>query len=255
MPRLPVTGLEVRLRPPAGVEDMFLREAAYDGPLLSLALAGRVAQAADGEPVDWGSLPVTDLEALLIGLRQQVFGDRINTDLPCPACGGRMDVSFRLSEYLSYHLPRLPRYVTPADETGWYRLRDAEVSFRLPSAADQVAARYSAEPVRELVRRCIEPEEAPARQRRRVENAMAALAPTLSHELEAQCPECQSLVAFYFDVQQFVVSELRGQAAFIYEDVHLIAQSYHWPEAEILALPLSRRSRYAELIRSERTAY
>jgi hypothetical protein len=256
MPRLPVTGLDVRLSPPAGVEDVFLRESTYDGPLLSLALIERLARTADGETIDWSSLPVTDIEGLLIALRQQVFGDRINTDLPCPApaCGARMDVSFRLSEYLTYHRPRWPRgVVNSGDESDWYQLRDADVSFRLPSVADQVAARYSPQPVRELVRRCIQPADAPARERRRAENAMAALAPSLSHELEAQCPECGAQIAFYFDVQHFVLNELRGQAAYVYEDVHLIAQSYHWPEDAILALPLSRRLRYAELVRAERT--
>jgi hypothetical protein len=251
-----VTGLEVSLRPPAGVEDVFLREATYDGPLLSLALVERLVRTADGETIDWSSLPVTDIEALLIALRQQVFGDRINTDLPClaPACGTRMDVSFRLSEYLIYHRPHRPRGVVDSDaESDWYQLRDADVRFRLPNVADQVAARYSPQPVRELVRRCIQPEDAPARERRRAENAMSALAPSLSHELEAQCPECHARVAFYFDVQHFVLSELRGQAAYVYEDVHLIAQSYHWPEDVILALPLSRRLRYAELVRAERT--
>jgi len=258
MPRLPVTGLEVRLRPPAGVDDVFLREAAYDGPLLSLALVERLAQTSAGDLVDWSSLPVTDLEALLIALRQQVFGDRINTDLPCPApgCGARMDVSFRLSEYLAYHQPRWPRGVAAlAEEPGWYELRDSAVGFRLPSAADQVAARYSPQPVRELVRRCIHPDNAPARDRRRAENAMAALAPSLSHELQAQCPECHAQIALYFDVQHFVINELRGQAAYVYEDVHVIAQSYHWQEEAILALPLSRRLRYAALIRAERTGF
>jgi len=46
--------------------------------------------------------------------------------------------------------------------------------------------------------------------------------------------------------------ELREQAAFIYEDVHLIAQHYRWSEAEIMLLPRNRRIRYAEMIRQEK---
>jgi hypothetical protein len=30
----------------------------------------------------------------------------------------------------------------------------------------------------------------------------------------------------------------------LYEEVHVIALHYHWPEAAILALPASRRRRY-----------
>jgi hypothetical protein len=52
----------------------------------------------------------------------------------------------------------------------------------------------------------------------------------------------------YFDVQQFVLRELRDQATFLYEDVHLVASQYHWPESGILDLPSRRRVQYAEMI-------
>jgi hypothetical protein len=54
----------------------------------------------------------------------------------------------------------------------------------------------------------------------------------------------------FFDVQAFCLTELRNQAAFLYEDVHLLAQCYHWTEADILALPRHRRAHYAEFARS-----
>lgn len=34
----------------------------------------------------------------------------------------------------------------------------------------------------------------------------------------------------------------------LYEEVHVIALHYHWPEREILALPVSRRRRYLALL-------
>jgi hypothetical protein len=88
---------------------------------------------------------------------------------------------------------------------------------------------------------------------RRVENAMEALAPPLSHTVQGQCPECGSVLDLYFDAQQFCLQELRGQALFIYDDVHLLAMEYHWSEADILALPRNRRAQYAERVRQERS--
>jgi hypothetical protein len=70
--------------------------------------------------------------------------------------------------------------------------------------------------------------------------------------LQGACPDCGRDFEFRFDPREFALRELREQAAFIYEDVHLIAQHYGWSEPEILSLPHNRRVRYAELIRQER---
>jgi len=34
----------------------------------------------------------------------------------------------------------------------------------------------------------------------------------------------------------------------LYEEIHVIAMHYHWSEAQILALPCTRRQRYLALI-------
>jgi hypothetical protein len=252
VPILPVSGIDARLLPPGGAEDLLLAEAGRHGPLLALALLERLAVTVSGPPLDWGELSVTDVEALLLVLRQALFGDSLRSDVPCPApdCGGRMEVSFRLSEYLAHHCSRAPRGVRPAEEPGWYQHDHAGLEFRLPTATDQVAARASDRPVDELARRCIRPYPIAARERLRAEQAMATLAPSLSHDLSARCPECDARVAFYFDVPRFVLGELAGLAAGIFEDVHLLASAYGWPEQQVLALPASRRRRYAELVRA-----
>jgi hypothetical protein len=55
-----------------------------------------------------------------------------------------------------------------------------------------------------------------------------------------------------FDVPVFVLSELRTRAALIHEDVHLLGRAYHWSEASILAMPRTRRERYADMVRADR---
>lgn len=251
--QLPVSGMEVMLQQLTGAEDILLLEAsAHD---ITLDLITRLASPLDGATVDWGTLCVTDLDTLLLLLRVMIIGDLIRTDIVCPAenCGKRIDVFFSITEYLNHHRPRMARGVQVADESGWFRLRNTPVSFRLPTAADQVAVAKTSRPERELVHRCIQPLEISTHLVKRVETAMEAMAPSLSHDLQGQCFECGTTVNMYFDVQHYVLSELRHQAAFVYEDVHLLAMHYHWSQAEILSLPHSRRAHYRELLQQERS--
>ena len=55
-----------------------------------------------------------------------------------------------------------------------------------------------------------------------------------------------------FDPQKYVLSELRADASSIHEDIHTLAFAYHWHEADILALPRRRRTRYVEMALEQR---
>ncbi len=212
--RLPVSGIEVILRPPTGAEDMLLVEAPVYDTAFALEFIARLASSVNGVAVEWATLCVTDLDALLLLLRHMIFGDLIRTDIVCPTqgCGKRIDIAFRIREYAT-----------------------------------------ATKPLHALIQRCIRPAGIPARLVKRVETAMETLAPSLSDNLQGQCLECSMTIDMYFDIQQFVLSELRNQATFIYEDVHLLAKHYHWTQAEILSLPRSRRTRYTEMLQQERS--
>jgi len=254
MIRLPVSGLELILRQPAGAEDILLLETPSNDTDLSLALVSRLAQSVNGVVINWRDVSVSDLEFLLLTLRQIVFGDWIRTDAICPTqgCGKRVDVSFQISDYLSHHLPRRSHSITPTETPDWFQLRNTDVTFRLPTVADQIAITYHPQPEQALRHRCIRPSEISAKLRQRVETAMAALAPNLSDDLQGQCAECGTAITLFFDVPQFTLQELRRQAAFVYEEIHLLASSYQWSESAILALPHHRRQHYAEQVRQAR---
>jgi hypothetical protein len=85
--------------------------------------------------------------------------------------------------------------------------------------------------------------------RRRIERAIAQMAPEVTGSVGGACPACGAPVEALFDVPAFVVPELRRQAVEVYTEVHLLARAYGWSEAVILALPGARRRRYAELVR------
>lgn len=250
--RLPVSGLVVTIRPLVGEDDLLLQEQRASATELALTLVSRLTRPADGSVVQWGELTITDLEAVLLLIRQVAVGDLIEADVSClqPECGARITVSFRISEYLSYHQSHRPRELA-ADGEGWFRLHEQPVKFRLPAAVDLLAVNGERRPDRELLRRCIQPKTIPAKLRRRVVSAIAAMAPNLSGEVQGECPECHRCLGVYFDVQKYVLHELRDRASQVYDDIHLLALNYRWSEENILLLPRSRRVLYAELLRQQ----
>lgn len=261
--RLPVSGMNVLLREPTGIDDVLLAEAPAPDTSLALELISRLAEPLDEAEVSWDALTPTDLDALLLMIRRSVLGENISGNFSCPseACGARVDIAFQTGDYLANQQPAWPRDVEEAEERGWFRFRGAkqsgesaesEISFRLPTGNDQIVIRHQPDPVSDLIRRCVRPARPPARMLRRIEKAMESLAPSPATNLQGVCPECGESFELRFDPQSFSLRELRDQAAFIYEDVHLIAQHYRWSEAEIMSLPRRRRLRYAEFIRQEK---
>jgi hypothetical protein len=246
--RLPVSGLPVEFRSPTGGDDVLLTEApAADWPL-ALRLLERLV-VSDGH-LDLGGLTVCDGDALLLLLRQAQGLDWLRANAVCPQCGEPMEVAFSAGGYLAHHEPEAPEGVAAHDEPGWFRLDGTDVSFRLPRVRDLLELADLEDAEAELVRRCVRPARVSARRLRLVEAAMEALAPSLSRELEADCPACGCELLVELDVQLYCTAELRLLARSVFEDVHAIAASFHWPESEILALPRERRIRYAELARS-----
>ena len=248
--RLPVSGLQVDLHQFTGAEDMLLLESDAEDWGISIAMAERLAHQVDGEALDAAALPATDVEALLLEQRRVILGDDLNPRAQCgqPGCAAQIDVSFRISNYLEYHRPRMPRIAGPLKEQpGWFRLHETDVSFRLVTAGDLMAIQGLAHPEKELAVRTMRPQPLAEKDIRRVQQAMEAMAPPLSRELEGRCPECNAAVRLFFNPRTYVQRELRFEAAFLYEDVHLLATRYHWSEEKILSLPRTRRVQYAEL--------
>ncbi len=251
--RLPVAGVDVLVQLPTGTEDLLLLEAGAPDFGVALAFLSRLVHRVDGESIEWASVAITDVDVLLLRLRQRVVGDVVRADVLCPApnCHARVDIAFSISGYVDHHRPRTPARLLPAEERGWFRLDGGDVEFRVPRAADQLAIALDPRPEHALRLRCIRPEAISAPARRRVEAAMEAMAPSLCSDLQGTCPECGAAVTCTFDPLQYTLRELRDQAAFVYEDVVAIARYTHWSEAEILALPTARRTRYVELAQLE----
>ena len=250
MLRLPVSGLDVALRMPDGADDMLLHEASGAPVDTGLALLARLARGNDGR-ADWSGLTVTDFEVLLLHVRTARLGERLALGFACPHCRARVEIGFRIADYLHAVRPRTVPGVVPDDtRPGWFTLQGA--GFRLPTAADQAEAARHADPACHLAAACLDKAARTRPMRGRVERAMAAMAPEVSRPIGGTCPDCAAAVLAPLHVTRLVFTELRRAAATVHDEVNLIARAYHWPEATILALPQGRRRAYAERIRATR---
>ena len=252
---LPVSGMTVTLRHPTGLDDLLLIESGADDNTAALMLAQQLVRREDGGVIAWADQTATDLDALLLRLRQVFVGDRIAGDLHCRAegCGSRVTIAFSIEAWLAHHRPKSPeprdrgwRVLACTDEPGWFRFQsdapEGLLRFRPPTIADQIHATRQRDPEAALARRCIRD----AGSRRRVEAALQAIAPAMAGQLQGQCPDCGAMVAAHFDPRRFCLRELRDRARFIYEDIDVLARRYHWAEHCILTMPNARRTNYVE---------
>ncbi len=252
---LPVSGLVLAVREPTGEDELYVLETALAPLPALLELARRVARTTAGGPLDWASLPATDLGAAALVIRRCWIGEVIRTDARClsTGCRERIDVSFGIGDYLHHHRPRRPRGLTEAPGEGWFTLAGATVRFRLPTVADLLAAASGDRPTETLSGRCVDAPEISRALARRLDRALSALAPSLDDLLGGRCPACGHEVTMRFDPLAYTLTELRNAFSGIHLETHALASAYGWPEEAILALPRGRRRRYASIIADERS--
>jgi hypothetical protein len=258
MPRTPITNLAVGWRDTTGHDDLVLAEGRAD-----LATALRVVkrravmpQRGDGSRMRADELPVGDIDALIVTLRVERMGDRLIAEGSCGHCSAMVDVDFGLAAYLAHRRPRRSRLAIPDDEAGWWRLLRFDTTFRLPSAGEVIAAgdvvNHPGGGRSALLAACVRGDLS-ANAVRAAERAMTVLAPILRTTVSGACPECGAVVDLDVDARGLCLAELGFLAGSVLDEVHLLASAYHWRERDILDLPSTRRTAYAERIRLSQT--
>jgi hypothetical protein len=243
MIRLPISGVQARWRPATGHDDIALADSR---PGLAGALS-YVAQAATlPSGIEAASLPVGDLDLLIVARRRELRGDMLVAEGRCGQCASVVDVQFSLAAYADHHRPRPSRIATPSGD-GWFTLRPGDLSFRPPTVADVLAAAVVDDQRGALLGSCTRGVLTP-RQARTVEGALARTAPTLRADVAGTCPECSAPVLLDVDARELCMTELRFLAALVYDDINLVASMYRWTQDAILDLPSTRRRRYADMI-------
>ena len=253
---LPVSGVALVVCEPTGEDEIYVLESTLAPVPAILEVARRVARTITGGSLDWTSLPATDLGAAALVIRRSWIGEVIRADVKCPGpnCRERIDVSFGIGDYLDYHRPRRPHSAIGIAGEGWLTLAGTPARFRVPTVADLLAAVSCDQPVAELSDRCVDAPELSRALARRLDRALSALAPSLDDLLGGSCPACGHEVTMRFDPLAYTLTELQQAFSGIHLEAHALAAAYGWPETAILALPRSRRRRYASIIADERRA-
>ncbi|RKI65395.1 hypothetical protein D7X55_16475 [Corallococcus sp. AB049A] len=253
------------LRALTGREEWSLAQAGErPGPrAVSELLAACLARLGDYPRVDASlaaCLTRGDRHHLALHLRARLYGDRLTLVARCPApgCEAVADVDVRLSALSPERPLDAPEVLTVALPEGTAEVReptgedDAVLADAQGSRAERAALLWSRLVV--VDGRALTPSSwlgLPARSRHAVALALAdgTSAPDLG--LLARCPKCSAWLELELDPFALLTRELRGGAARLETEVHVLAFHYHWSEADILALPRARRWRYLELLRNE----
>ncbi|MEZ4727613.1 MAG: DUF6760 family protein [Caldilineaceae bacterium] len=221
------------------------------------------------------ALLVPDRQFLMLKLREATFGDQVQATIHCPwsDCCKPVDIDFSLHDIVVTEAAELaPTYALQLSDAAAYRDETGKphqhVVFRLPTGADQehIAPLVLQDEQRAflcLLNRCIQSmDEAPVANQEcatwlsptaqaEIEQAMAQVSPQVDLTLSGLCPECGRAFTQPFDIQAFLLAELRTNRRQLYREVHYLAYHYHWSEREILALPRAKRRMYIEILADE----
>ena len=217
-------------------------------------------------------LLVADRQYLLLQVRRATFGDPVHADLVCPwpDCGVQVSVDFAVSDVPVEEPPyRAPLHtMTLSDKAIAGRTDlggDGEVCFRLPDGSDQeelshLLALNEADALTGLLCRCVQrlgPYRPPDQEhvsglsvlaRAESEQRMRQVAPRVEQSMAAACVGCGRTFVVPFDVQRFLLGELRTDSALLYQEVHYLAFHYHWSEHEIMAMTRDKRRTFIDVL-------
>jgi hypothetical protein len=191
--------------------------------------------------------PLARRHAMLLELRIARWGSSLRGVVPCPGCGGEVEVAFDLGALADEVAD------APGALEGGAAISIDGLDIRLPTEADVGAAREAeGDGRRALVARCLLGR---AGVRDLGEEllghlgvALADADPVGSAELELACPDCNQCWTQPLGLEDFVALEADADARRIAAEVHALASAYGWSEEGVLAVAPERRRVYLELI-------
>jgi hypothetical protein len=214
-----------------------------------------LAVALDRSRDDLSRLSIGQRDALLLMLREQMFGEAMESFAACPSCGEPLEFTLKVTE-LRLVEPSLA--YPPAHELA---IADYALTVTLPNSQDLAAVVGCADLVAaqaKLTQRCIqqasyggvaiEPDALPDLVLQQLSQQLAECDPQAEILLDLSCPACQSDWQVLFDIATFFWTELSVQAKRLLREVHRLARSYGWREADILAMSSVRRQLYLDLV-------
>lgn len=201
------------------------------------------------------ALTVGERDALLLGLRERLFGGVLNSFAECPNCQARLEFSVDLND-----LRR--SFDDAADgDAAELRLDDIRIHFRRLSTADLKAAADCADVNAArlvLLERCVvdarrsgatlAAADLPAACVEALSSHLSALDGAADISIDLRCVACAHGWQLALDIVSFLWAEVSAMARSYLNEVHRLAWAYGWREADILAMSSARRQFYLERV-------
>lgn len=199
-------------------------------------------------------LSIGQRDALLISLRELIFGSDFVCLAKCPICSEQLELIFNVENIRITSENELP-------ETLSFTNSSYEVKFRPLNSTDLIAisnekdisaARHS------LLDRCLltaihegeelSADQLPSEVLDTLLEHMEKADPQGDVQISLSCPSCSHQWQEIFDIVSFFSREIDVTAHRILQEVHSLASAYGWSEADILAMSPQRRRLYLEML-------
>lgn len=188
----------------------------------------------------------------LLELRQQLFGSKLQAYIECGQCGESLDLEFSIEDFGFSSMDHI-------HETHSISIQNMCANIRLPNGHDLTAlthVRNVADGRQLLFSRCVLKllrddvpmplDELNDAEMNQLEEAIAELDPRMEILFDLSCPQCSHSWQSPLDIGSFLWREFDVYALQLLENIHLLASTYGWSEADILAMSNVRRNHYVE---------
>ena len=201
-------------------------------------------------------LPIGTRDAVLLDLREALFGQKLSMLVDCPSCQEHVELELSIPQL------RMEAALSAVDGLFPFQSDDLQIRFRVPDSRDLLFIGRLNDPDErraELLNRCIVSAVSNAttisvcdvseKNINGLLQAMDAADPQANVEVPVTCPSCRHQWNALFDIVSFLWSELDTWAQRTLNEIHLLASAYGWSEEQILKLSPVRRQLYVSMIR------
>lgn len=206
---------------------------------------------------DLADIDVARRDMLLLDLRENTFGAKMDCFTKCPRCSEKLELLLTTKEIRASIKPRYE------NGDGAFELveGDLKVKFRLPNSKDIAeAVGYDTASARMfIVRRCIVEakhcgEKLPMNEQdekiiNTIAESMSAYASQADISIDLTCVGCGHQYQTTLDIASFLWSEISSEAKRLLREVHILATAYGWREIDILSMSYARRKSYLQMVR------
>lgn len=200
-------------------------------------------------------LSIGQRDSWLLMLRELTVGAQLASVVSCPRCGEQLELELNVRDL---------RFTDPTvaiEPESTVNLAEFTIEIHIPNSYDLAAVVGCADvetAYRQLLQRCIiqidrsgeriGSEELPLAVLEQVSAQIAEIDPQSEIILNPICPACEHTWQVLFDIVTFLWTELSAQSRRLMQEVYLLARSYGWREADILAMSPIRRQFYLDLV-------